>query len=52
MKISVASSIPVNKAIIESQTPGDQAAGSTRCAKDGCNEWAQANSRFCKDHQG
>ncbi|KAI1420900.1 hypothetical protein F5Y12DRAFT_719040 [Xylaria sp. FL1777] len=30
-------------------TPVDQGASSTRCAKEGCNQWCVANSRFCKD---
>ncbi|KAI1772535.1 hypothetical protein F4818DRAFT_426279 [Hypoxylon cercidicola] len=29
----------------------DQAAGSTRCAKEDCDAWAVANSRFCKDRK-
>merc|ERR1712144_11155 len=30
----------------------NQAAGSTRCAKEGCDNWCVANSRYCSDHQG
>lgn len=29
----------------------DQAAGSVRCAKEGCNNWAEANGRFCTDRK-
>ncbi|KND89177.1 hypothetical protein TOPH_06162 [Tolypocladium ophioglossoides CBS 100239] len=37
---------------IMDNTPVNQAAGSSRCAKEGCDNWCVANSRFCKDHQG
>lgn len=29
----------------------NQAAGSTRCAKSGCDNWRVANSRYCKDRE-
>ncbi|KAK1674259.1 hypothetical protein BDP55DRAFT_191861 [Colletotrichum godetiae] len=32
---------------VNNMVPTDQAAGSTRCAKENCNDWAVANSRYC-----
>ncbi|WQF77049.1 Putative chromo/chromo shadow domain, Chromo-like domain superfamily protein [Colletotrichum destructivum] len=35
---------------VNSMAPADQAAGSTRCAREDCSDWAVANSRFCSAH--
>ncbi|KAK0621406.1 hypothetical protein B0T17DRAFT_617854 [Bombardia bombarda] len=44
---------PINtNTTTEAKTLVDQVAGSTRCAKEGCDTWAEANSRFCTAHQG
>lgn len=48
MSLSTVNNTPVNTtATTETNSPVDQVAGSTRCAKEGCNDWAEANSRFC-----
>ncbi|OAQ61176.1 hypothetical protein VFPPC_13219 [Pochonia chlamydosporia 170] len=52
MSLSTVNNAPVNANATENEVPVNQIAGSTRCAKDGCNNWAEANSRFCSSHQG
>ncbi|KAI4863609.1 hypothetical protein F4820DRAFT_369986 [Hypoxylon rubiginosum] len=53
MSPSTVNNTPVNtNAPTETEPPVDQIAGSTRCAKQDCNNWAEANSRFCSSHQG
>lgn len=48
MSSSTVNIAPVNtNAATEIKAPVDQVVGSTRCAKEGCNDWAEANSRFC-----
>lgn len=41
----------INNATDEISTPVDNVAGSTRCAKEKCNNWAEANSRFCTERE-
>lgn len=48
MSPSTVKNTPVNtNATTETTTLIGQIAGSTRCAKEGCDAWAEANSRFC-----
>ncbi|KPM37909.1 hypothetical protein AK830_g8645 [Neonectria ditissima] len=53
MSPSTINNTPVDSnSAMGTRSPFDQVAGSTRCAKEGCNSWAEANSRFCTSHQG
>lgn len=44
-------SLPVNATSSVSPQPVDNIATSQRCAVTGCDKWAMAKSRFCKDRK-
>lgn len=52
MSTSTITKTKVNtNAPIEADTLVVQAAGSTRCAVEGCGKWANASSRFCTERK-